>query len=425
MKTIAVVGLGYVGLPLALQFGKHFRTIGYDINESKINAYKNYVDPADEVTYQDFEAAYPNFEPTTDIAKISEADFVIVAMPTPVDENKRPDFVPLKLATEAISGYIKEGATVIYESTVNPGATEEHCIPILERGSGMKWKQGFFIGYSPERISPGDKVMPLTKLKKIVSGDTEATLGNVAELYETIIEAGVYRAPSIAVAEAAKLVENIQRDVNIALMNELAYILREFGLDTNEVLDAAASKWNFSNYRPGLVGGHCIGVDPYYLIHPAKTKYHANLPIIEGARVVNEYAPYFVWNELLFKLGYREKLRVAILGLTFKENCRDVRNSKSFELYKMFDDVAHETYACDPVADAEDVKNEYGVAMTKLEDIPPCDIVILAAPHTEWLASEDVYKIINLTKPDGIFADIKGRIDRSLFKDAPFQVWRM
>jgi len=423
MKTIAVVGLGYVGLPLALQFAKHFPVVGYDIQESKIEAYKNYVDPANEVSYEDFEAAYPNFEPTTDISKISAADYVIVAMPTPVDENKSPDFTLLILATEEISGYIKEGSTVIYESTVNPGTTEERCIPVLERGSRMKWKEGFFVAYSPERISPGDKAMPLVKLKKIVSGDTGTTLENVAQLYETIIEAGVYRAPSIAVAEAAKIVENIQRDVNIALMNELSVVFHTLGLDTNEVLDAAASKWNFVNYRPGLVGGHCIGVDPYYLIKQAKDN-HLLLPVIEGARTVNEYAPYFVWNELLYKLGYREKLQVAILGLTFKENCKDIRNSKAFELYRMFDDVAANVYAYDPVADAAEVMHEYGVTVTPFENIPKCDLVILVSPHSEWLA-KNTQEIIDLTKDDGIFADIKGRINQSSFKDASYKVWRM
>jgi len=423
MKTIAVVGLGYVGLPLALQFAKHFPVVGYDIQEAKIEAYKNYVDPAGEVSYEDFEAAYPNFEPTTDIAKISAADYVIVAMPTPVDKNNNPDYTLLILATEAISGYIKEGSTVIYESTVNPGTTEERCIPVLERGSNMKWKEGFFVAYSPERISPGDKVMPLVKLKKIVSGDAGTTLENVAQLYETIIEAGVYRAPSIAVAEAAKIVENIQRDVNIALMNELSVVFHTLGLDTNEVLDAAASKWNFVNYRPGLVGGHCIGVDPYYLIKQAKDN-HLLLPMIEGARVVNEYAVHFVWNELLYKIKYNPNISVAILGLTFKENCKDIRNSKAFELYRLFKDVAANVYAYDPVADAEEVQHEYGVTMTPFEDIPKCDIVVLAAPHTEWLA-KNAKEIIDLTKPEGIFGDIKGRIDRSLFKDVPFQVWRM
>jgi UDP-N-acetyl-D-galactosamine dehydrogenase len=423
MKTIAVIGLGYVGLPLALHFAKHFPVVGYDINELKITAYKNMVDPSDEVSYKEFEDAIPNFVPTTDITKISSADFIIIAMPTPVDHNNVPDFTCLIEASALVGAHMKQGATIIYESTVYPGATEEVCVPELEKASGKKWLEDFFIGYSPERISPGDKVMSLTKLTKIVSGDTEATLGNVASLYETIIEAGVFRAASVRVAEAAKVVENIQRDVNIALMNELSTIFHKLDLDTNEVVDAAASKWNFANYRPGLVGGHCIGVDPYYLIHKALTAGHTS-PFLNQARVVNNSMSKFVARETTKHWESTTGKNVAILGLTFKENCMDIRNSKVFDLVFDYKLLGMNVYCFDPVADEEQVFDEYGVVMTRFEDIPVCDLVVLAAPHKQW-TEENTAAMINKTIAGGVFADLKGRLDKSLFEYEPIKLWRL
>jgi len=275
MTTIAVVGLGYVGLPLAVEFGKKYRTIGLDLSQEKIDAYRRHVDPTGEVSTEELKAAAQLY-PTTDAAALKEADFVIVAVPTPVDEAHIPDFSPLVGASTAVGKNLKPGAIVVYESTVYPGATEEVCIPLLEKHSGLKWKSDFFVGYSPERINPADKVHTLTTIVKVVSGDTPATLDKVAEVYGSVITAGVYRASSIKVAEAAKVIENTQRDLNIALVNELSLIFHRIGIDTLEVLQAAGTKWNFLPFRPGLVGGHCIGVDPYYLTHKAETLgYHS------------------------------------------------------------------------------------------------------------------------------------------------------
>lgn len=421
MKKVAVIGLGYVGLPLALQFAKHFPTVGYDISETKIIAYRNMFDPSNEVSFEEFQDAYL-FEPTTDILAINDADFIIIAMPTPVDENNAPDFECLISASELVGANMKPGAIVIYESTVYPGATEEVCIPVLEKASAMKWKQDFFVGYSPERISPGDKVMSLTKLTKIVSGDTRETLGSVAELYETIITAGVYKAASIRVAEAAKVVENIQRDVNIALMNELATIFHSLDLDTNEVIDAAASKWNFSNYRPGLVGGHCIGVDPYYLINKAATVGHA-ASFLNSTREVNNAMAKFVVRETTKNFDPVGK-KVAVLGLTFKENCSDIRNSKVFDLIYEYKSLGMEVFAFDYLANAAEVEHEYGIKMTNFDEIPLCDLVVLASPHKEWVEL-DAAELVHKTKIGGTFVDIKGKLNPAMFTNLPYSLWRL
>lgn len=421
MTKVAVIGLGYVGLPLALQFAKHFPTVGYDISETKIIAYRNMFDPSNEVSLEEFQDAYL-FEPTTDILAINDADFIIIAMPTPVDQNNVPDFECLISASELVGANMKAGAIVIYESTVYPGATEEVCIPVLEKASALKWKQDFFVGYSPERISPGDKVMSLTKLTKIVSGDTRETLGSVAELYETIITAGVYKAASIRVAEAAKVVENIQRDVNIALMNELSTIFHSLDLDTNEVIDAAASKWNFSNYRPGLVGGHCIGVDPYYLINKAATVGHA-ASFLNSTREVNNAMAKFVVRETTKNIE-PAGLKVAVFGLTFKENCSDIRNSKVFDLIYEYKSLGMEVYAFDYLANPAEVEHEYGIKMTNFDEIPCCDIVVLASPHKEWVEL-DAAELVRKTKFGGMFVDIKGKLNKEKFKSLPYSLWRL
>lgn len=408
MTTIAVVGLGYVGLPLALKFGVHYETIGFDVSVEKVEAYRNHQDPANEVEPSDFEESI-HFNATTDPSAISTADFIIVAMPTPVDDRNIPDFKYLELASATVGKFMKPNAIVIYESTVYPGATEEICVPILEYYSGMAWKKEFNVAYSPERISPGDKVMPLVKLKKIVSGDTEATLKKVSELYQKIIIAGVYEAKSIQVAEAAKVVENIQRDVNIALMNELATIFPTLGLDTNDVLDAAASKWNFVNYRPGLVGGHCIGVDPYYLIHRAK-EFGLRTPFMECARSTNNNMIEFVADRVseAFDSSTTNNRNVVVIGLTFKEGCKDIRNSKVFDLIYSLAAEGFDVYPVDPIAEAKEVEEEYGVKVYTLEEIPECGILVLASPHAEIVA--DIESYTSKLASDGTFVDVKGRV---------------
>ena len=352
--VIGVVGLGYVGLPLAVEFGKKVRTIGFDLSQAKVDAYRRHVDPTGEVSQDDLRAA-TRLEVTTEASRLKEADVVIVAVPTPIDEAHQPDFSPLVGASISVGRNLKKGAVVVYESTVYPGATEEVCIPLLERESGMKWKQDFFVGYSPERINPGDREHTLTRIVKVVSGDTPATLERVARTYELVITAGVHRASSIAVAEAAKVIENTQRDLNIALMNELALIFHKIGIDTLEVLQAAGTKWNFLPFRPGLVGGHCIGVDPYYLTHKAdKLGYHPQV-ILAGRRINDGMGKYVAEQTVknLIQSGRNVKgAQVAVLGLTFKENCPDLRNSRVIDIIRELESYGVEVSVHDPLADA-------------------------------------------------------------------------
>lgn len=422
MKKIAVVGLGYVGLPLALEFGKHFNTVGFDISESKVESYQRHQDPTREVSPEAF-ALSTQFKATNVLADISDADVIVIAMPTPVDGGNNPDFTFLINASTMVGSVMKHGAIVVYESTVHPGATENICVGFLEKASGKKWKQDFFVGYSPERIRPGDKVMTLTKITKIVSGDTPETLETIASLYETIITAGVYRTSSIKVAEASKLVENIQIDVNVALVNELAMLFKDMGIDTNEVLDAAATKWNFSNYRPGLVGGHCISVDPHYLLDVAG-EYGHQLDLIRTARRTNNHMASFILLEACDFLGTVNKKKIAILGTAFKENCSDIRNSKTMELIDLFDECGAEVFAWDPIVDWPSVLQEYKYQMVAFEDIPECDVVILAVPHREILDEGDA-KLMSMLSPNGLFIDVKGKIDKSLFENNTRQLWRL
>jgi UDP-N-acetyl-D-galactosamine dehydrogenase len=336
MTTIAVVGLGYVGLPLAVEFGKKFRTIGFDLSVEKIESYKRFIDPTGEVSSEDLKAA-TMLEVGTNPAALKEADFVIVAVPTPVDDAHQPDFSPLVGSSKAVGQNLKQGAIVVFESTVYPGATEEVCIPIIERESGKTWKKDFFVGYSPERINPGDKERTVTKIVKVVSGDTPETLATVKEIYGSIITAGVYPASNIKVAEAAKVIENTQRDLNIALMNELAIIFDKIGIDTLEVLQAAGTKWNFLPFRPGLVGGHCIGVDPYYLTHKAqKLGYHPEV-ILAGRRINDGMGKFIAEKTIkqLIRRGHPVKdCPIIVLGLTFKEDCPDLRNSRVIDVIR-------------------------------------------------------------------------------------------
>ncbi|MPZ47515.1 MAG: nucleotide sugar dehydrogenase, partial [Betaproteobacteria bacterium] len=353
MSVVAVVGLGYVGLPLAVEFGRRGRTIGFDLSAPKIESYRRFVDPTGEVSTPDLKAA-AQLTPTNDPSALREADFLVVAVPTPVDEAHQPDFSPLIGASETVGKHMKRGAIVVYESTVYPGATEEVCIPVLEKFSGMKWMKDFHVGYSPERINPGDTEHTLTKITKVVSGDDSETLEKVAQLYGSIIKAGVHRASSIKVAEAAKVIENTQRDLNIALMNELAIIFNKIGIDTMEVLEAAGTKWNFLPFRPGLVGGHCIGVDPYYLTHKAdKLGYHPQ--VILAGRRINDGMGKFIAEQTvkhMIRGGSPVKgAHVNVLGLTFKEDCSDLRNSRVIDVIHELQSFGTEVHVHDPMAD--------------------------------------------------------------------------
>jgi UDP-N-acetyl-D-galactosamine dehydrogenase len=426
MKAIAVVGLGYVGLPLVVEFGKQMRTIGFDIAVPKVQACRNGSDPSRELEdWQLAEATHAVY--TSDPAMLSEADMVIVAVPTPVDQAHRPDFGPLIGASASVGRHMKQGATIIYESTVYPGATEEVCIPVLERESGMKWKQDFFVGYSPERINPGDKEHTLTKILKIVSGDSPQTLAKVAALYEKIIVPGVHRAGSIKAAEAAKVIENTQRDLNIALMNELAIIFDRMGIDTSEVLEAAGTKWNFLRFKPGLVGGHCIGVDPYYLTHKADMLgYHPQV-ILAGRRINDGMGKFIAEQTIKHMIAAGSQVKgakVNVLGLTFKENCGDLRNSKVIDIIQELQSYGVEVCVADPQADADEAMHEYGVRLVAFEDLPRADALVAAVSHREY-AGLTVDDLARKLVQGGAFIDVKAAFDPVALGRAGMRVWRL
>src|SRR5665213_611315 len=371
-EVVAVVGLGYVGLPLAVEFGKRFDTIGYDLSAAKIDSYRRFCDPTGEIPSEDLRAA-ARLTPTSDPSALSRADFIVVAVPTPVDVAHIPDFAPLIGASTMVGQHMKKGAIVIYESTVYPGATEDVCVPILERHSGMRWKQDFHVGYSPERVNPGDKEHTVSKIIKVVSGDDEQTLAKVGDLYASIITAGVHRASSIKVAEAAKVIENTQRDLNIALMNELALIFDRLGIDTLEVLQAAGTKWNFLPFRPGLVGGHCIGVDPYYLTHKAEMIGYIPQVILAGRRINDSMAKFIAEQTIkqIIKADINVRgARINVLGLSFKENCPDLRNSKVADVIYELKELGCAVSVHDPIADSGEAAHHYGLALTPWEDLP-------------------------------------------------------
>ena len=365
---------------------------------------------------------------STSASAIAVADFVIVAVPTPVDDANIPDFSPLIAASTTVGHHLKKGATVVYESTVYPGATEDVCIPLLETCSGMKWKEGFNVGYSPERVNPGDKVRTLTKIIKVVSGDDAATLDSVATLYESIIEAGVCRASSIKVAEACKVIENTQRDLNIALMNELAIVFDRIGIDTIEVLEAAGTKWNFLPFRPGLVGGHCIGVDPYYLTYKAQILNYLPQVILAGRRI-NDGMPSYLANKIVQLMVNRGSCSkgdaVVVLGLAFKENCPDTRNSKSADLVRHLESFGLKVYVHDPMVDPEDALHEHGIQLTEWDSLPRgVNAVIAAVPHHQY-SEMPLGNILSLLDAGGVFADIKSAYDASAIKDAGYTLWRL
>ncbi|WP_345792536.1 nucleotide sugar dehydrogenase [Thauera sp. JM12B12] len=426
MTTIAVIGLGYVGLPLAVEFGKKYRTIGFDLSAEKVAAYREFHDPTGEVSSDDLRAA-TRLSCHTDPAALSEADFVVVAVPTPVDEAHQPDFTPLVKSSETVGRHLKRGAIVVYESTVYPGATEEVCIPILERESGMKWKQDFFVGYSPERINPGDKERTVTKILKVVSGDTPTTLSKVQEIYGSVITAGVYPASSIKVAEAAKVIENTQRDLNIALMNELAVIFHKIGIDTLEVLKAAGTKWNFLPFRPGLVGGHCIGVDPYYLTHKADMLgYHPQV-ILAGRRIndgMGKYVAEQTVKEMIAAGSSIKGARVIVLGLTFKENCPDLRNSKVIDVIHELQSYGCDVHVHDAVAAPAEAEHEYGVRLEAWDALPVADAIVAAVAHQEYLEMA-LPTLLGKLAPGGVFADVKSSYDPAALREAGARVWRL
>jgi UDP-N-acetyl-D-galactosamine dehydrogenase len=426
LATVAIVGLGYVGLPVAVEFGKHRPTIGFDISRRRIEGLARWVDTTGEISGAQLAQAR-HLRVTQDPAELEQADFIIVAVPTPINAARQPDFGPLQSASVTVGRHMKQGAIVIYESTVYPGATEEVCVPILEKHSGMRWRQDFHVGYSPERINPGDHDHSFARITKVVSGDDAETLERVAELYASVVSAGVYPVSSIRVAEAAKVIENTQRDLNIAFVNELAIIFDRLGLDTQEVLNAAGTKWNFLPFRPGLVGGHCIGVDPYYLTHKAElVGYHPEV-ILAGRRINDGMGAYIARKTVqqMIHAGRNIKgARVNILGLTFKENCPDVRNSKVLDIVRELDDFGVETIVHDPYADPVDALKEYNLRLRAWEELPAADALILAVAHRQFLglpASALMHKIV----PRGCFIDVKSAVDPAPLRVHGVQVWRL
>ena len=426
MSIVGVVGLGYVGLPLAMEFGKKRQTIGFDLSAEKIESYKRFCDPTGEVTSEDLKAA-TQLKVTTDPSELKLCDFIIVAVPTPVDEAHQPDFSPLIGSSTSVGRHMKKGAIVVYESTVYPGATEEVCIPILEKHSGLKWKQDFHVGYSPERINPGDKEHTLTKILKVVSGDDADTLEKVAKLYESIITAGVHRASNIKVAEAAKVIENTQRDLNIALMNELSLIFHKIGIDTLEVLQAAGTKWNFLPFRPGLVGGHCIGVDPYYLTHKADMLgYHPQ--VILAGRRINDGMGKFIAEQTVKNMiaaGSQVKgAKVSVLGLTFKENCPDLRNSRVIDVIHELISYGIEVHVHDPVPDQQEALHEYGITLESWDKLPKSEAIVVAVSHQEFVAKPLAdYQAKFIGK--GVLVDVKAIFDQKAVAAAGITLWRL
>ena len=404
---LALIGLGYVGLPIALEFAKKISVIGFDINAKRIAMMKNGIDPSNELEKKDFEGADITFTDSLDVLR--EAKFFIVAVPTPVDDHNVPDLIPVQKASETIGKVIKKGDYVVYESTVYPGCTEEDCLPIIEKLSGLKNITDFKLGYSPERINPGDKNHTLAKIIKVVSGCDAESLDQIAKVYELVVQAGVHRASCIKVAEAAKIIENTQRDLNIALMNELSIIFDKMGINTYEVLEAAGTKWNFLKFQPGLVGGHCIGVDPYYLTHKAKELgYHSEV-ILSGRNIndnMGKYVAKKVIQHIIKNSGDVKSSRVLIKGATFKENVSDIRNSKVSDVVKALKEFYVNVDVEDPYADSDELNHEYGFSLVK-NIASDYDAVIIPVPHKDFLLLDDAY-FCSITKPHAMIADLKG-----------------
>lgn len=427
-EKIALVGLGYVGMPIAVAFARKVGVIGYDLNESKIGLYKSGIDPTNEVGDEVIRNTKVEF--TSDEAKLKEAKFYIVAVPTPVNDDHTPDLTPVEGASRILGRNLSKGSIVVFESTVYPGVTEDVCVPILEKESGLKCGTDFKIGYSPERINPGDKVHRLETITKIVSGMDEETLDEVAHVYELVVEAGVHRAESIKVAEAAKVIENSQRDINIAFMNELSIIFDKMGIDTQAVLRAAGTKWNFLKFFPGLVGGHCIGVDPYYLTYKAEQLgYHSQI-ILSGRRINDDMGKY-VAESLVKKLISADLpvkgAKVAILGFTFKENCPDTRNTKVIDIYKELGEYGITPLVVDTTADADEARRLYGITFGAMADIKDMDAVIIAVAHDEFLKlnKSDIDGFYNKNNKTKVLADIKGLFDKNEYSGKDYIYWRL
>lgn len=428
-EKISLIGLGYVGLPIAVAFSKKVSVIGFDVNQTKIELYASGIDPTKEVGNDAIKNCSVEF--TCDEQKLREAKFHIVAVPTPVNEDHTPDLSLVESASGILGRNLQKGSIVVYESTVYPGVTEEICIPILEKESGLRCGKDFSVGYSPERINPGDKVHRLENIKKIVSGIDERTLLEVAGIYELVVEAGVYKAPSIRVAEAAKVIENSQRDINIAFMNELSIIFNKMGIDTKEVIDAASTKWNFLKFQPGLVGGHCIGVDPYYLTYKAEELgYHSQI-ILSGRRINDDMGKYVAENTVksLIKSDIQVKnARVAVLGFTFKENCPDTRNTKVIDIIRELKEYGITPLITDPVADWAEAKQLYGIEFVGISSIINMDAVIIAVGHTEFtqLNSCDINRFFkNSENSHKVLIDIKGILDRKKYDVMGYRYWRL
>ncbi len=425
-QTIAVVGLGYVGLPLAVHFARKFSTIGFDVKKALIDLCKKYQDPTGEVSREQFEQAR-YFMPTSDPEMLSRADAIIVAVPTPIDQARQPDLSPVMNASSIVGKYMKKGVVVIFESTVYPGVTEDICVPILERESGYAWKKDFHVGYSPERINPGDKTHTLTSIVKVVSGDDAQTLEKVAELYGSIVDAGVYKVQRIQEAEAAKVIENTQRDLNIALMNELALIFDRLDLDTRNVLDAAGTKWNFLPFSPGLVGGHCIGVDPYYLTFKAQScGYHPEV-ILAGRRINDNMGKFVVEKtvKMMIQEGCLVKgARVGICGLTFKEDCPDLRNTRVVDMVAELLDYGCNVMVHDPLADAKQSMDFYGIHLCSWEEMTNLDAMILAVPHA-WYREKEIADFQARLSAKGCLVDVKSMLDINEVQKANIRFWRL
>lgn len=426
-EKLSLVGLGYVGMPIAVSFSKKLKVIGFDINQEKVDLYRRGIDPTNEVGDEAIRECSVEF--TSDEEKLREARFHIVAVPTPVNSDHTPDLSPVEGASRILGRNLAKGSVVVYESTVYPGVTEEICVPILERESGMKCGEDFFIGYSPERINPGDKVHRLESIVKIVSGMDGPTLDLIAKVYGLVVEAGIYRAETIKTAEAAKVIENSQRDINIAFMNELSIIFHKMGIDTKAVLEAAGTKWNFLSFQPGLVGGHCIGVDPYYLTYKAEQMGYHSQVILSGRRINDDMGRYVAENvvKALIRQDVSVKnARVAILGFTFKENCPDTRNAKVIDIYHELQDYGIQPLVTDPVADEEEVQKGYGISFARKEDLKELDAVIIAVGH-------DGFRCLTQEELDGFYKagakkilfDIKGVLNKEQLEKADYRYWRL
>ncbi len=427
-EKLSLVGLGYVGMPIAVAFAKKIKVVGFDLNAAKIDLYKKGVDPTKEVGDEAIKETRVDF--TADAKRLREARFHIVAVPTPVNDYHTPDLTPVEGASHLLGQNLTKGSVVVFESTVYPGVTEDICVPILEKESGLKCGTDFKIGYSPERINPGDKVHRLETITKIVSGMDAETLDTVAKVYELVVGAGVYRAQSIKVAEAAKVIENSQRDINIAFMNELSIIFHKMGIDTESVLKAAGTKWNFLNFKPGLVGGHCIGVDPYYLTYKAEQLgYHSQI-ILSGRRINDDMGKYVAESLVknLIKTDIPVKgAKVAILGFTFKENCPDTRNTKVIDIYRELGEYGITPVVVDPAADAAEAKRLYGITFNTMDDVKDMDAVIMAVCHKQFteLGRTDIDRYFNGKNSRKVLMDLKGMFDMDEYNENGYLYWRM